>query len=398
VQQSSIDAIIPPDTAAWIGLCRKLSASLSENKWLAESRVAYQYYYVTLYYVDSEGATYVQSTQENTLLSALLCQAQDGAPIWDYLRMSARDSLPGGGKSGATSFDALRDSLSILTHRLDRLRQSPPLTFYRGPVLFTGSAAGQVVQHALLDPQARLREALSENSQPPFLLNLKGRKYLPSNFSVHDVPKQNRYQGKLLYGAYLFDHEGQPAEEVSLIDHGRIADFYRGKLPTRTPDSHDNGHWRFGQGFPGVVKVEVDGGISDDRMIDSLRSLTRDEGAPSGLLVSKFVDDDAFKLLRHPLTQSVSFGGFAASRGSFSLSAPMTVDAIDVKTGEKIPVRGLLFNALDSKSLRDISAAGDTPYLSEPQASFSLLCPSLLFNLLDLGGSRQVQQSLPTLP
>ncbi len=398
LQQRDIDSIEPPDTAAWIGLCRKLSASLAKNAWLAESRVAYQYYYITFYYVDSEGSTYIQSIQENTLLAALLCQAQDGAPLWDYFRRASRAGLPGGGRVGATSFEALRDSLDVLAQRLDQLRNTPPLEFYRGPVLFTGSAAGEVIQHALLDPQMRLREALSENSEQPFLLNLQGRKYLPDGFTVRDTPGLQSYQGHKLFGAYKFDHQGQPAEDVTLIEQGRIADFYRGKLPLQDSIARDNGHWRYGGGFPGVVRVEAAGGIPEAALNDSLRSRTRDEGAPFGLRVSKFMDDDAVKLLRHPLAQSISYGGFAAARGSFSLPAPVEVDAVDDKTGKAMPVRGVTFNALDSKSLRDIAAVGDTAHLLEPLGSFSIICPSLLFSLLDLDGSRQAQPELPLLP
>jgi len=71
---------------------------------------------------------------------------------------------------------------------------------------------------------------------------------------------------------------------------------------------------------------------------------------------------------------------------------------IDDNTGEIISEKQQRFNALDSKSLRDIAAAGDVLHVLEPQASFSVLCPSLLFSLLDLGGSRQTQPHLPLLP
>lgn len=398
LQQRDIDSIQPPDTAAWIELCRKLSALLAKNTWMAESRVAYQYYYITFYYVDSEGSTYIQSLQENTLLAALLCQAQDGAPLWDYLRMAARAGLPGGGHTGATSYEALRDSLAGIVQRLDELRHSKPLEFYRGPVLFSGPAAGEVIQHALLDPQMQLRQALSENSEQPFLLDLQGRKYLPDNFTVRDTPGLGNYQGQALFGSYHFDHQGQPAEEVTLVDKGRLTDFYRGKLPLQISSQHDNGHWRYGGGFPGVVQVEAPVGVPEGALLDSLRTRTDEEGAPFGLRVSKFLDDDAVKLLRHPLAQSISYGSFAASRGSFSLPAPVEMDAVDNKTGKATPVRGVFFNMVDSKSLRDIAAVGDTPHLLEPQASFSILCPSLLFSLLDLGGSHEAQPKLPLLP
>jgi hypothetical protein len=396
LQQRDLDSIIPPDTAAWMTLCLKLSAALGENAWLSESRVACQYYYVTLYYLDSEGGSYIQSLQENALLAALLCQAKDGSALWDYLRLAERDSL-GLNRPGRASFESLRDSLAGLVRRLDRLRQSPPLGFYRGPVLFSGSAAGVVVQHALLDPQSRLRESLSENSEPAFLLGLQGRKYLPDNFTVRDMPDLQSFQGRRLFGSYRFDHQGQPAQDVTLIERGRIMDFYRGKLPLQR-GLGGNSHWRYGGGFPGVVKVEAAGGIPESELLDSLKRRSRDEGAPFGLRITRFMDEDAFKLLRHPLAQSISFGRFASARGYFSLPPPVAMDAVNDTTGGITPVRGFSFDALDSKSLRDISAVGDTPYLLEPQASFSVLCPSLLFNLLDLGGSHQAQPQLPLLP
>ena len=85
-------------------------------------------------------------------------------------------------------------------------------------------------------------------------------------------------------------------------------------------------------------------------------------------------------------------------RGTFALSPPCEVDIIDSRTGKVTPVRGLSFPAIDSKSLRDIVAVGEQPSLYEPQAAFSVLCPSLLFSLLDLKGNRATQPRPPYLP
>ncbi len=395
LQQRDIDALTPPDTAAWINLCRRLSAEVGRHAWLAESRVAYQYYYVTFYYVDSQGASYIQSLQENTWLAALLCQASDGEPLWDYARLSSRVGWPGRG--GTPPEAELRDTLTYLLHRLDGLRHVPAVNSYRGPVLFTRGAACEVIDQTLLQPQATLRAPLSENSEPAFLLGLLDRKYLPDNITVRDTPFLRSYRGKLLYGAYKFDQEGQPAANVLLVDRGRITDFYRGKTPILPGEMSDNGHWRYGGGFPGVVEVQVSGGLSEGKLLDSLRRMARDEGAPYGLRVSKVADQDAWKLLRHPLMRYLPYADPNTSRGAFVLPAPVEIDAVDTATGVCTPVRGLTFNALDSKSLRDIPAVGKAPYLLEPQASFSLLCPSLLFSLLDLRGQNQVQPSLPIL-
>jgi hypothetical protein len=61
-------------------------------------------------------------------------------------------------------------------------------------------------------------------------------------------------------------------------------------------------------------------------------------------------------------------------------------------------VRGLSFPSIDGKSLRNIVAIGDRPHVHEPQAAISVLCPSMLFSLLDMKGSRSTQPRLPYLP
>jgi hypothetical protein len=123
-----------------------------------------------------------------------------------------------------------------------------------------------------------------------------------------------------------------------------------------------------------------------------------DEGIGQGLRVSKPLDEDAFKLLRHPLANQLVSSDAGDGKGSFALNTPCEVDLIDAKTGKAIPVRGLSFPALDSKSLRDIVAVGNRSTLYEPQAAYSILCPWLLFSLLDLTGDKATQPHLPYLP
>lgn len=391
------EAKTPPDTARMRKLGRELSGWLGGFPWLLESRVGYQYYYTTFYYVDSEGARLIETIKEHTLLVSLFTQAQDGAPLWNYLRVATRDALPLG--EGATALPALRDSLAPLLERLKTLRTTAPLPNYRGPVLFTGHAAGELLNKALLAPQSRLREPIGTNSEPNFMVSLAGRKLFPGAITVIDTPSMEAWHGRSLFGHYGMDHQGQPAEDIVLVKDGRVNDFLLGKVPVKKSGAHaGNGHWRYGGGFPGVTLLRSAKPVAETELRKQLAALGSDEGTGYGLVVSKLADEDAIKLLRHPLASQLAATDGMDGRGSFSLTPPCEIDRLDSKTGKLIPVRGLSFPPIDSKSLRDIAAVGDKPWLHEPQAAFSVLCPSLLFNLLDLKGNRSNHPHLPYLP
>jgi TldD protein len=387
----------PPDTAKLRALGVALSGWLGGFPWLLESRVGYQYYFTTFYYVDSEGARQIETVKEHTLLVSLFTQAKDGAPMWDYLRMATRDPLPLG--EGPTALSALQDSLRPMLKRLERLRTADPVANYRGPVLFSGQAAGGLLTKALLAPQARLRESIGTMSEPNFMVSLAGRKLFPGDITVTDSPSLRAYEGRSLFGHYEVDQQGQPARDIVLVENGRVKEFLLGKAPIRKAKGYEsNGHWRYGGGFPGVVLLRSSRPAPDSALRSQLASLGADEGTGYGLIVSKLADDDALKLLRHPLAGQLAATDALDGRGSFSLTPPCEVDMLDSRTGKVTPVRGLSFPALDTKSLRDIVAVGDRPWLHEPLAAYSVLCPSLLFSLLDLKGARSNQPHPPYFP
>ncbi len=387
-----------PDTAAWAALCKRLSARLTRYAHLLESRVAYQNYYTTLYYTDAEGASFVSSIQEHTLVASLLAQAEDGTPLWDFFRIARRDSLPLKPEVGGRFEAQIGDSLENLAKRLETLVKAPPVENYRGPILFAGQAAGDLIHRALILPQMRLREPLGSNSEPDFLTRLRGHRYLPAGLDLTDNPALKTWRGRQLFGTYRFDHQGQKALPVTLVEDGRLKEFYQGKIPIFTPTDASNGHWRYGGGFPGVVRLTAKQAQPESTLIQQLRHLAADEGLDAGLMVLRTIDEDAYKLLTHPLTYHLPLSDPASGRGSFSIPAPCAVDRVEVKTGSRSPARGLVFPPVDSKSLRDLAGVGNEPYLLEPQASFSLLCPPLLFSLLDMKHPRASQPRLPYLP
>jgi hypothetical protein len=123
-----------------------------------------------------------------------------------------------------------------------------------------------------------------------------------------------------------------------------------------------------------------------------------EEGIPQGIRIQRFLDEDAFKLLRHPLASRLPLNGGSGSQGSFVLPAVVAADFYDEKAKQWIPVRGLHCSPIDSKSLRNLVATGKEMEIHEPQGSFTLLCPAFLFNLLDMTGFGREHPRAPYLP
>ncbi len=359
---------------------RKISKSLLKDSHLMEDKISYRSYYTRLYYVDSEGSKYIQKFGEYTLLAALLTQGQDGAPLWDYSRFTSREGL---NPNGLNSF--ARDVLSI-SQRLKQLANIKASDYYRGPVLFQSKAAPQIISSVLLNPQRRIRGYLSDVNNQHFLTGLLGKKYFPNFIQIVDIPAQDKFQGKRLHGHYLRDHEGVPAKKLDLVKDGKLKTLFSGRRPVLPGKGHQsNGHSRYGELLPSVVELSSDKKISSKKLYKKLKKLAREEGVDYALVVSKFADEEAYQLLRHPLAQYIDLGIDSDSReGTLYFPQILEADKLDLKTGKLSPVVGLQLNPSDSRMLRSLIYTGKEKHLLEPRAIYSIISPDLLFELVDL--------------
>src|SRR5262249_25606790 len=81
-----------------------------------------------------------------------------------------------------------------------------------------------------------------------FATSYKSR-VLPSFLTLVDDPTVSQFQGKSLIGGYAVDSEGVPAQTLTVIDKGNLANYLICRQPIRDfPAS--NGH---GRAAPGVV-------------------------------------------------------------------------------------------------------------------------------------------------
>ncbi len=245
---------------------------------------------------------------------------------------------------------------------------------YHGPVLFSGDAAADVVNRLFVPNIEANRPDMgtSARTQGAYQSSYKSP-VLPAFLTVVDDPTLRSFEGKPLVGAYAVDDEGEPAEPVTIVDHGKLVSYLVGREPVKDfPES--NGHGRASLGGPahphvGVLMVKSGDALTLDQLRDKLIALAKDQGR------------DVYEV------QTLG-GGELTPRLLYRIAPD----------GKRTLVRGAVFDELDQRSLRsEILAAGGTPYIAQQVSPLpqTTITPALLFADIAVKRGTQQQEKLP---
>ncbi|HLI76027.1 MAG TPA: metallopeptidase TldD-related protein, partial [Acidobacteriaceae bacterium] len=299
----------------------------------------------------------------------------------------AADGMQLGRNNGTTAANAagLEDAASLRKRTIDdlksfeELRQAPVVDAedYHGPVLFSGDAAADVVDHLFMPNIEADRPELGTLARTVGAYQSSYRSpVLPAFLSVVDDPTLREFNGKELLGSYSVDDEGEPAKPVTVVEHGKLVNYLLGREPVKDfPES--NGHGRATLGGPahshaGVLVVKTDQPMSLEQLRAKLLSLAKDQGR------------DVYEV-------ETLGGGELAPRLLYRVSPD----------GKRTLVRGAVFDELDQRSLRsEILAAGGEPYVAQqisplPQTTIT---PALLFADIAVKRGNAQQEKLPYYP
>ena len=261
-------------------------------------------------------------------------------------------------------------------------------------VLFDGPAAAQIVRSLLADrlvgkPQSKVGRSYSTADD---LTGKLGQRVVAALLSAYDDPRQEVGPGKqYLLGTYHADDEGVPAQKVSLIKGGVLESLLMSRTPTKEL-RHSNGHgrgntWGGARGHIGNLFITARGGLSRAALLARLASEAR----------TRHCDAYVVRLLDDP-SSSGSFGRSPA-RGPGSVY-PLV--AYQLKDGKEVPVRGFTVEGVLPKTLKDVVAAGNEPFVMNFIDGWrgmgipsSIISPALLFTRLEV---RKVTDRNPRLP
>jgi hypothetical protein len=253
-------------------------------------------------------------------------------------------------------------------------------------VLLEGQAAGEFVAQTLVPLMLARRPPDGENQRiaqaqgqgSPFLRRI-GLRVLSDAFSVSDTPSLTQYDGRPVPGAYLVDDEGVRAQDVTLVEKGRLVTL----LTSRTPQKNlpqSNGHGRAGV-QAGVFQVQSALAVPAAELKSKYLALLKAQDKPFGYIVRGVANPNDIPVSGGP-------GG------------PVILQAVKVMPdGREEPVRGLRFGSVMPAAFRDLVEASQERVLYSYRASsadaVSVITPSLMFEELEIQKIGDILQKPP---
>ena len=324
------------------------------------------------YFVDSEGTVTRNGKTTYNLVFNGSAQAEDGMRLNrnPYWMVGRAEELPSREK-------LLHDARQALD-TVVALRKAPIVEEeYRGPVLFAPDAADDVIASLVGANVVGRKPQLGRPNRTvgPFATSYKSR-VLPAFLSIIDDPTLKDFQGHSLVGSYDVDNEGVKAQAVNVVENGMLNNYLVGRQPLRDfPAS--NGH---GRAAPGTFP------------------------SPSlGVLLLKSAEAQSPEALRKKMVEMVSQQGNPYAYRVDTLgpgNSPRLLYRVYADGHEQL-VRGAVFNELDVRALRsNLIAVGNDPLVSNRSGGVptSVICPSLLFDELEVKRADTSKDKLPDYP
>ncbi len=242
------------------------------------------------------------------------------------------------------TYNRLEQKVTDFLKELEQLQKATKPEPYLGPVLLRPLAAGQFMYNLLVENLQNLHPLLSSNSEVDITagkMRTPGQRVMSPGITVYDSPQARFVPGPMgsipLGGFMPVDDEGVAAEELTLVENGRLQRLPRTSRPFGDKTS-SNGHARMTfQSFPREqltnVHVQPQVALSDHELEEKLLDRCRELGLDYGYILYDFPSWNEGVVLR----------------------------AVRVYTtgNRRTTVYGLRLANLTTRSLRDIIAAGD---------------------------------------
>jgi len=395
-------------------LARDISAVFKSAPEIYSSSVDFQYRNYYTRYINSEGSSFTRALPLFKLQINARTQAPDGLPISDSIDLYGRTlgDLP--------TKEVLISRTRAMADRILKLRSASSLEHYNGPVLFEGSAAGEIFAQQFATGFMAVRTPLSDDSRFEMYFNQMmsqlgggsfidkiGGRVLPDFLSVTDNPRLSDYKGVRLLGASQIDDDSVKTRETILVEHGVLKTLLATRVPVRSI-AQSTGSRRGWGPAPSNLFVTSEKSLSTEELRQELLRRAKARGLDYGIVVRRVGGGAAASFMKMAFRMAQQAG-----QGSDSLAEVYKL----YPDGREELVQGVEIAEMSPATFKDIVAAGDTPivftdeFIPRIGALFSLgaaassdvpvvscVVPSMLFDEVSLAKSRGPFPNPPVSP
>jgi TldD protein len=301
--------------------------------------------------------------------------------------------------------------------RMSKLIKADTLEEYIGPVIFTADAAGEFFRQLFVRGISNLPQPTYENEQMAAMIGRMGggggdfaeklnRRVLPASFTVYDDPTVSKVGNSSVIGGYNVDDAGNTPQKIVLVESGKLINLLIGIAPTKKIKDA-NGHARGAvskavTAKPSNLVFESSEKVPYAKLKGTLITLCKDVDLPYGLIVKRLSDPNASggSVAMRLGNMMMRAGG---SGGPSLLSSPWEIYKV-YPDGREEPVRGLQFNNVTVRILKDILQTDDQSFVynfllsDDQEMPASIVTPSVLVEEMELKKSEEKIMKPPLLP
>ena len=348
------------------------------------------------YFVNSEGTSIRKPVNKFKLEVVATAIDKKGNRYSDYVNFFADglNSLP--------TDSEVEKAINDLAKRMELILKAPFAEDYAGPVLFKNEASANFFSQVLSKSLSGKPAMLSQGATASQLLRKLGRKIMPDFISIVDDPLIEEYNGKKLIGSYKIDDEGVKAQKINIVDSGVLKNLLMCRKPTAKVKS-SNGHGRKGlnkrvDARPSNVIVTSSQSKSYDELKSDFLKMCKEMDLEYGLMVKRMSDVTPF----YNYVESFSSLMPSGKSNELFVSYPLEVYKVYVKDGREELVKGCNFANLSLKSLKDITAMGNDPFVfnhenkgASGDLPTSFVAPSFIIDDMEINAEKDQNKRPP---
>jgi TldD protein len=374
------------NTKEWEDKIREISAIYKDYRDLIDADISISAQKETIYFVNTEGTTYIKDEILYSINANVMTRAEDGKGLRNYRNLyyiSPKD-IP--------STEEIKSVVKGMIEETLKIRKAEVLSPLTVPAILEPEAAG-IMFHEAVGHRLEGERQIDDKEGQTFKDKV-GQKIIPTFLSVIDDPTIKRFNGTYILGYYPFDDQGVPGQRTVLAKDGVLENF----LLSRTPINgfyKSNGHGRASYGRAPIARmsnliVKSDKEYTRDQLRKLLIEEVKRQNKPFGVIIEKMVGGETS-------TSSYNFQAFKAT--------PLVVYKVDPRTRKETLLRGVEIVGTPLISVSKIIAtANDYSVFNgfcgaeSGYVPVSTIAPSVLVSEIELQRTSDEKEKLPLLP